>query len=285
VNSQQRIESLINTIDGIVWECDYNTFEFTFVNKKAEEILGYPVSYWLRDPGFWVEKIHADDREWALRFCQENSALKSQYDFEYRMIAHDGSIIWLRDIVNVIRENGIPVSLKGIMIDITKAKESEQDLNHSLELVNEQKKRLMNFSYIVSHNLRSHTANIQSIITFIETAESDEERNEMIGMLKTVSGSLNDTMLHLNDLVNIQANIALTSEALSLKQYIENTLHVVSEMIDSKNAVIVNNVPDTATVDYNPAYLESILLNLFSNALRYSKPGEHPVVTAEWSET
>src|SRR5690606_11871686 len=106
------------------------------------------------------------------------------------------------------------------MIDITKNKESEKDLNDSLELVNEQKKRLMNFSYIVSHNLRSHAANIQSILTLIDSADSEEEKNEMLGMLNTVSRSLNDTMIHLNDLVNVQTNVTLVVDTLELRTYV-----------------------------------------------------------------
>ncbi len=284
LESQQRIESLVNTIDGIVWECDYNTYEFTFVNKKAEEITGYPVSEWLHDPTFWAEKIHPDDREWAIQFCLENSQNRSQYDFEYRMIAKDGSVLWLRDIVNVVYENGIAVSLKGIMIDITKNKEAENDLNASLELVNDQKKRLMNFSYIVSHNLRSHAANIQSITNLIGDADSDEEREEMIGMLRTVSGTLNETMDNLNDLVNVQANVAIAIEPLELRLYAENAQKAISDQIEAKSATIVNNIPENLAVDYNPAYLESIFLNLFSNALRYGHPDRKPVVTAEFIE-
>lgn len=281
-SSQQRIESLVNTIDGIVWESDFNTFEFTYVNKKAEEISGYPVSEWLHDATFWASKIHPDDRDWAIAFCEQNSQSKNQYDFEYRMIAKNGEVIWMRDIVNVVRQNGAPVFLKGIMIDITKTKQAENDLNESLELVNEQKKRLMNFSYIVSHNLRSHAANIQSIMTLIDDADSDDERNELIGMLRTVSGSLNDTMVHLNDLVNVQANVSLAIEPLSLQAYADNALKAISDQIEAKEAMIANNIPHDVFVNYNPAYLESILLNLFSNALRYSHPERKPVISADW---
>jgi PAS domain S-box-containing protein len=283
-SSQQRIESLIDTIDGIVWECDYNTFEFTFVNKKAEQITGYPVEQWLYNPTFWAEKIHPDDREEAINFCMESSQTKNQYDFEYRMLASNGSVIWMRDIVNVIREDGVPVSLKGIMIDIIKTKEAENELNATLELVNEQKKRLMNFSYIVSHNLRSHAANIQSIVSLYDTAESDEERNEFVTMLKTVSRSLNETMVHLHDLVNIQSNGALTSEPLNLRHYAEMALRTLSDQIEGKKASVANNIPENVTVRYNAAYLESVLHNLFSNALRYSHPDRKPLITADWEQ-
>lgn len=281
--SQQHIESLVDTIDGIVWECDYNTYEFTFVNKKAEEITGYPIAEWLNNATFWAEKIHPEDRDAAVHFCQETSLVKDRYDFEYRMIDKYGEVIWLRDIVNVVREDGVPVVLKGIMIDITKTKIAEQELNDTLELVNEQKKRLMNFSYIVSHNLRSHAANIQSIVTLFDTAESDEERNEFVMMLKTVSTSLNDTMIHLNDLVNIQSNVSLSVEKLNLRLYAESALKTVAEQADAKQAVITNNIPENVLVEYNAAYLESILHNLFANALRYSHPERKPIISAEWT--
>lgn len=282
LNSQQKIESLVNSIDGILWECDAETFRLTFISKKVEDILGYTREEWLTDNDFWQKHIYEEDSKKAMETFLAVANDKQGREFEYRMMAKDGSVVWVRESINVNIEDGKPASLRGIMIDISKTKEAENDLNNSLELVNEQKKRLMNFSYIVSHNLRSHTANIQSITTFIETAESDEERDEMIQMLKTVSGSLNETMIHLNDLVNIQTNITLTSEPLLLKQYIENTKNAISELIDSKEAVLINNVPEDVMINYNTAYLESILLNLISNALRYSDPARKPVITIDW---
>lgn len=279
IQSQKKLESLIDTIDGIVWECDFETYIFTYVNNKAEEITGYSKEEWMRDGDFWGSKVHPDDREWVLNFCAIQSQTTIQYDFEYRMLAKNGSIIWIRDIVNVIRENGKPVSLKGIMIDITKSKEAEKDLNNSFNLVNEQNKRLLNFSYIVSHNLRSHTSNIQSISSLIESSESDEERFELINMLKNVSNTLNETMLNLNEVINIQTNINLIIENLSLRENIDKTLEIFSEQIQLKKAIIQNNVAPEVFVNYNPAYLESILLNFISNALRYSHSLRTPTIS------
>jgi PAS domain S-box-containing protein len=278
IQSQKKMESLINTIDGIVWECDYNTYIFTYVNQKAEEITGYTREEWCSDGNFWANTIHPDDKTRAVNYCAIESKKSQQYDFEYRMIAKNGSVLWIRDIVNVIYENGKPVSLKGIMIDITKSKEAEKDLSNSLELVTEQNKRLLNFSYIVSHNLRSHTSNIQSISTLIETAETEEERNELVKMLQNVSNTLNETMLNLNEVINIQTNINLIIENLNIKDNIDRIINIVSEQIAFKKAVIKNNVSPEIFVKYNPAYLESILLNFISNAIRYCHPERNPVI-------
>lgn len=279
IQSQKKIESLIDTIDGIVWECDYDTYTFTYVNNKAEEITGYSKEEWMSDGNFWGNTIHPEDREWVMNFCSFQSKTNPRYDFEYRMIAKDGSIIWIRDIVNVIKENGKPVTLKGIMIDISESKQAEKDLNNSFDLVTEQNKRLLNFSYIVSHNLRSHTSNIQSIATLIETVESDEERLQLINMLQTVSNTLNETLYNLNEVVNIQTNINLIIENLNLSKNINKTINILSEQIQFKKAMIQNKVNPDVFVNYNPAYLESILLNFISNSLRYSHSERTPTVT------
>lgn len=275
---QHRIESLINTIDGIVWEADPVTFNFTFISKKSEDILGYTAEEWLSSPSFWADHVHPDDRDWVVNYCTVCTNNLEQHDFEYRMIAKGGNVVWLRDIVNVIVEEGKAVLLRGIMIDITRNKRAETDLNHSFDLVNEQNKRLLNFSYIVSHNLRSHTSNIQSISVLIDTTKSDEERNEMIGLLKTVSDNLNETLLNLNEVVNIQTNINIVVEPLNLNKYIERTLNVLNDQIVLKQALIVNKVSEDVFVNYNPAYLESILLNFIFNAIRYSHPKRTPLI-------
>jgi len=278
LDSQLRIESLINTIDGIVWEANPNTFEFTFISKKVEDILGYTVEEWLSTPTFWADHIHPDDRAWAVEYCTVSTRNNMQHDFEYRMIAKDGKVMWLRDIVNIISEDNKPILLRGIMIDVGENKQAQDTLNHSFNLVTEQNKRLLNFSYIVSHNLRSHTSNIQAITNLIGQSNSEEERIELIEVLKTVSGLLNETMLNLNKVVSIQTSIDIIKERLSLRNYINKTIDILSDQIILTGAIIRNNVAKDVIVEYNPAYLESVLLNFIFNAIRYSHPERKPVV-------
>lgn len=129
--SQQDYRSLVNDIEGIVWEADAKTFRFLFVSRQAKAILGYPVSQWLEEPAFWSEHIHPDDREWSVAFCTKATAEQRGHEFEYRMIAADGHPVWMRDIVTVVVENDQPVKLRGVMVDITELKRAEQDLEAS----------------------------------------------------------------------------------------------------------------------------------------------------------
>src|SRR6202048_4342464 len=104
VAAQQRFRDLVNSVEGIVWEADVPSFQFLFISKQAERVLGYPAERWLSEPTFWKDHVHPDDREWALQFCQTATAEKRDHEFEYRMIAADGSVVWLRDLVTVVVE-------------------------------------------------------------------------------------------------------------------------------------------------------------------------------------
>lgn len=272
MDSQTRMQSLINTIDGIVWECDAETFIFSFVSKKVEDILGYTPEEWISSNTFWADHIHPNDRQYAIAHCAAQTKDKKQHDFEYRMIAKDGRTVWLRDIVNIITQADGSATLRGIMIDITERKDTEIALNNSFSLVTEQNKRLLNFSYIISHNLRSHTSNLQSLSTLIENAESENEREELLPLLSSVSNALNETMHNLNEVVNIQTNINLNVQSLDLRKYIEKTLFDLHREIRQRNITINCHVKKDTVVIYNPAYLENILINCISNGIRYSDP-------------
>ena len=125
---------LVNSLDGIVWEADGETFQFTFVSPRAEKILGYPIQQWL-EPNFWREHTHPDDTDWCSAFCLDSTQRRQDHEFEYRMIAADGSIVWLHDIVSVkVEPNGAPF-LRGIMLDITKRKRAEEELRKQTELL------------------------------------------------------------------------------------------------------------------------------------------------------
>jgi PAS domain S-box-containing protein len=276
--SQARFKSLIDTIEGIVWEYDLETMSSTFISKKIENLLGYSVEEYSESPTFWEDHIHPDDRDFTVALSARVNKNYNNHNYEYRMITKEGKVIWIRDIMNYVFENDKPVISRGIMIDITVMKEAEKDLNNSLQIVTEQNKRLLNFSYIVSHNLRSHTSNIESIISLIESAESEDERNEMMHLLKSVSNSLDETMKHLNEVVNINTNINLVTKQLNLSKYINKAKKLLSEKILLNEVSFITNIPDDAMINYNSAYLESILYNLISNAIRYRDPQRKPII-------
>ncbi|MDQ7091369.1 MAG: PAS domain S-box protein [Methylococcales bacterium] len=127
---EQHFIDIINSSDSIIWEANAENFCITFVSSRAERLLGYSISEWYQT-GFWQDHLHPDDKIWASKYCINHTAKMKPYDLEYRLIAKDGTIIWLRDIISVISKEGRPRWLRGTMIDITQQKNAEKALRIS----------------------------------------------------------------------------------------------------------------------------------------------------------
>mgnify|MGYP001062000632 CR=1 FL=1 len=123
--SHRRYRDLVNSTEGIVWEANAKTLQFTFVSQQAEQLLGYPVEQWLTEHNFWANHIHPEDRQRAIEYCLSEIQQCRDHDFEYRSIAADGRAVWLRDLISVQSEGGVPTFLRGLMVDITSRKEAE----------------------------------------------------------------------------------------------------------------------------------------------------------------
>ncbi|HXE81126.1 MAG TPA: PAS domain-containing protein [Vicinamibacterales bacterium] len=126
-------EAIVHSLGGIVWAADPATFQFSFVSEQAERILGYPVREWLEDEQFWQRHTHPDDVERCTAFWRDAALHGQDQTFEYRMLAADGRVVWLRDTVTVqADEEGL--RLVGIMLDITEEKRREEAQRETDEL-------------------------------------------------------------------------------------------------------------------------------------------------------
>jgi PAS domain-containing protein len=105
----------------MVWEGNPETFQFTYVSKSAETILGYPVSSWVSEAQFWAEiVVHPDDRRTAIAYCALATGMQKDHDFVYRAQKKDGSVIQLHDVVKVVTAGKrLPVLLRGIMFPVS----------------------------------------------------------------------------------------------------------------------------------------------------------------------
>jgi PAS domain S-box-containing protein len=115
-----RFAGLVDDLDAIVWEADPRTLAPTFVSHHAESLLGYPVRQWLGDPTFWTHLIHPDDRVFTLTRLREHIALGQACRLEHRMVAADGRLLWIDNLVRPVRRDDGEVGLlRGLMIDAT----------------------------------------------------------------------------------------------------------------------------------------------------------------------
>src|SRR5690349_5152659 len=125
--TEDTLYRLLEATGVVPWEANAQTWQFTHVGEQAVKLLGYPVERWY-DKDFWVDHVYADDRLGAIKYCSEHSETDDQYQFEYRMQREDKRIVWIQDIVTVVRDNGLPVLLRGFLIDVTERKDKDEAL-------------------------------------------------------------------------------------------------------------------------------------------------------------
>ncbi|MBI2237513.1 MAG: PAS domain-containing protein [Actinobacteria bacterium] len=107
-----------------------------YTSPQIEQILGFTTEEWRRDPGFWLARLHDDDRERALQENRRANETGGPYRSEYRLIARDGRAVWFRDEAVLVRnEAGEPLFWRGIMLDITEQKRAEEKLKRSLDIL------------------------------------------------------------------------------------------------------------------------------------------------------
>ncbi len=126
--TQRNYRNLVNSIQGVVWESNPATGEFTFVSQQAERLLGYPIESWLLEPDFWADRLHPDDRERVLRQREQALVVGRSFAEEFRMITAAGEVVWLRNNVSVLRREDGEVSAQGVMVNITELKMIEHAL-------------------------------------------------------------------------------------------------------------------------------------------------------------
>lgn len=132
VEVRQRFLRLLETIDGVVWEAEIGVGN-TFLSPQVERLFGYTVEEWRSDPGFWRAHVHPDDLEQALAIddAAYNATHSHAYEMNYRLIAKSGKVVWVRDLCRAVVEPGRPNRMIGLMIDVTKQKNTELELLQS----------------------------------------------------------------------------------------------------------------------------------------------------------
>jgi PAS domain S-box-containing protein len=130
--SEVRYRRLVETANVVPWEMDFAAGRLTYVGPQAARLLGYPLEQWYRQD-FWFDRLHPADREWVVAAYRETlrQLNAEDSDLEYRLLAADGSTVWVRDIAGVTPREGSPALLSGFMFDITDRKRAQRALQVS----------------------------------------------------------------------------------------------------------------------------------------------------------
>ena len=275
---QKQFEAIFNNVPNIIFIKDaedrflmVNKAAANFYNKSRDELIGNKDDYSGLSEDNKRRIIEADKK------VMENS--ETVFLPENESITKDGRVFWHQSQkVPFTRPGTSEKTVLTIITDVTLRKQKEKELLETLSIVSEQNKRLLNFAHIVTHNLRNHVGNISMLLSLYQIEESEDEKNELIDLLSSASEGLKESIEDLIEIVEIRSQKEKKLELINLLQYALKIKEILKTEIDRNDVDFRIEIPESLNLRYIPAYLESILLNLASNAIKYSNPDKKSFV-------
>ncbi len=287
VSELERFHELAETLDAIFWEADPQTLAFTFLSRRAAQVLGRGADARNGLPECWGDHIVEEDR--ARMSAALRAAVESPGDdlgLEYRTRGPNGEDLWVRDIVHVATDaRGRPV-VRGLIVDVTERMRAEQALRRSEQKYSEafhrereatQRLRALDemkntFLEAVSHDLRTPLTSILGSAVTLEQAGLDLPRADALDLLQRIASNARKLERLLSDLLDLDR---LQRGIITPQRRRTDVGALVREAVQEfeqlgGREVLFESPPLPADVD--PPKVERIVENLLSNASRHTPP-------------
>lgn len=239
------------------------------VSKSLCDILGYTESELLKLS--FQEITHKEDLKIDLgKFRNLLKHKIESYKMQKRYFKKNGTLVWAQLSVSMVKdEKAKPKYLIAQVQDITEQKEEEHEKEIISKVIKEQNERLLNFSRIITHNLRTHAGNLMALTNFVEEEITETKGNDSFLVLKQAVCNLQETVDHLTEIAKCNRLDKAELKPLNLYDFAVNAIYNVRALAKNNHCTIENNIDKTCKVHGIETYLDSIILNLLTNAIKY----------------
>lgn len=266
-SSEARFMDVIDSVDGIFWEADARTLTISKVSKNAERLLGYPVEEWLA-PGFWASHLHAEDRDSAMALTAMHTEADRNHDIEYRFIAADGRIVWLRDQVTVVSQEGGASLLRGLMTDISARKRAESE-RASLEAQLRESQKMAAVGTLaggIAHDFNNILATILGNIELArQDAGNDPDLAESLEEIRRAATRGRDVV---QQILAFSRRQPTARKIFAPGPVVEATARLLRTTLPPRVTLHTQCPPDVPEILGDPTQLQQVVLNLVANAVQ-----------------
>ncbi|CAA9308145.1 MAG: hypothetical protein AVDCRST_MAG56-5996 [uncultured Cytophagales bacterium] len=272
---EKRLSSLVESQTNYLIRTDLEG-KYSFVNNRFLEKFGFTREELLGAPYF--PTVHPEDvdkcRQMALACITQPGKV---VPLELRKLRRGELYYTDWEFIGITDAAGQVVEIQGVGHDITQRKQIELEQEQLFRDLYRKNQDLEQFSFITSHNLRAPVANLLGLVEIYNKEDLPDPINlVVIENLKLSAQRLDQVIADLNELLSVR-NRQEERQEVSLAEILENVQLSVSQQLEKSGAHLVAHF--AAPVVYSvKSYVQSILLNLVSNALKYRSPDRPPVV-------
>ena len=278
--SNERFNYVLKATNDAIWDMDLTNYRIQW-GEGYEKLFGYKTK---NNEGHyldWQSKIHPDDRIRVTKSIETLIGEKGSniWENEYRYIKSDGKLADIFDRGYVIYSaDNMPIRMIGAMQDITSEKKYEIERSLLIDDLLQQNKNFEQFTYIISHNLRSPVTTIISCAEILKDEDlTKTERDTFVNGLSESSNKLDEVIKDLHTILQIKNNTSEGLEIVNLLEIFNDVEKSLNTMIIESNAVINTNFKIIEVLSVK-SFIYSIFLNLISNSIKYRKENIPPVI-------
>ncbi len=263
-HQQQRLDDLLASVPGIVWEIwgrpDSATMRVGFVNNYAERLLGYGVNEWLTQPNFWFGIMHPEDK---VRAANEAAAIfdaGKSGSFQFRWLSKGGQTFWMETHCVVVPDaSGAPQGLRGVALDITQRRELEKSLQEvqKLETVGQ-------LAAGVAHGFNNLLTIIRGYASLLEPLSAQVA--DLTEPLKQISIATDRAAELTRQLLAFSRRQMMMTKPLDLNELIRGLAKALESELGPGNRLHLDCALQLPLVNADPAMLERVVLALAANA-------------------
>ena len=246
--------------------------KIVYVNPAFSRMTGYEEHEVVgQSPSIFIGKNAMAEQQSILSKVTE---FNKEFIFEAINRHKNGEEYWVRfSMIPVLDNLGEHSHWISIQSDITNQKEQEKEKEQLIQELTRHNNDLKQFSYITSHNLRAPLSNLIGLLNLIDDIDiEDEDLKEIIEGFSKSTHLLNQTINDLINIVIIKDNLSIDREIINIQDTIENILVQLSYSVSLYSPIITIDTEKAPNLVVNKTYIESIFLNLITNAIRYSDP-------------
>lgn len=270
--TESRFRDLAESTQAIPWEADAVTMRFSLVGDKAVDVLGYSAEQW-REEDFWIEHLHPEGRLEATEFRQSVIAGGRRHQFEYRMIAADGSNVWLHEVLEVVTEDGVASRLRGFLIDVTDRRHAEEQASDYLQQLSRLNRAasLGEMATSIAHEVKQPlfaiVGNAQITKRLLDLENPDiKEIREALGDIVSDGNRASKIIDHVRALVRKEQS---PTERLDLNDVAQDAIQFIAPEIRKRGLVLKTDLADPLpVVNGRSIELHQVILNLINNAIQ-----------------
>ena len=260
--SEERFRLILETVAVVPWEFNIPENRWVYVGSQVTGLLGYAPEEWTTLE-WWLEIIHPEDKTWVPTYCADLTSRGEEHSMEYRLLAKDGSFVWVNDLVTVEMLDGKPHIMRGVIVDINNRKKAEEE-KHLLEQQFQQTQKLESLGVLaggIAHDFNNILAIIMGYCSLTKMDYENSEANiPEIEKAAERAAALCRQML------------AYAGKA-SLIQTQFNVWMLVDEMVTMLKATIQKNVviksslgTDIPVITGDASQIRQVVMNLIINA-------------------